>query len=199
MNGKKNRRFLNFIINKDIQFRVAALNVIYALLILVITGFIALAPLLQDMYLSEDPRVQYQSAQAFLVLTSRLAPTIVCVVIMIVIHIMIATHRICGPMVNFKHTFESMAKGDLTRKVSLRKADYLKPEAEKINAMVDSISAMIFEIKTCHENLMTTLEKTAHPASGIDPGAEPQKSLVLIREEAQQIRERLDRFSLLNI
>ncbi len=199
MNGKKNRKLLNFIVNKDIQFRVAALNVIYALLILVITGVIAMGPLLQDMYLSEDPGVQYQSAQAFLVLTSRLAPTFVCVVIMIVIHIIIATHRICGPMVNFEHTFERMAKGDLTRKVSLRKADYLKPEAEKINAMVDSISSMIFETKTCHENLMTVLENTVQQASGMDAEGDLKQSMALLRKEAQQVQEKLDRFSLLNI
>lgn len=198
MNGKQNRRLLNFLVNKDIQFRVAALNVIYALLILVITGFIALGPLLQDMYLSEDPGVQYQSAQAFLVLTSRLTPTAVCVVAMIVIHIIIATHRICGPMVNFKHTFESMARGDLTRKVSLRKADYLKPEAEKINAMVDSISSMIFETRTCHENLMTVLENTDQRAFERDP-ENFEQFMARIREEAQQVREKLDRFSLLNI
>ncbi len=158
-----------------------------------------MGPLLQDMYLSEDPGVQYQSAQAFLVLTSRLAPTFVCVVIMIVIHIIIATHRICGPMVNFEHTFERMAKGDLTRKVSLRKADYLKPEAEKINAMVDSISSMIFETKTCHENLMTVLENTVQQASGMDAEGDLKQSMALLRKEAQQVQEKLDRFSLLNI
>jgi len=102
-------------------------------------------------------------------------------------------------MVNFEHTFESMAKGDLTRKVSLRKADYLKPEAEKINAMVDSISSMIFETKTCHEKLMTALENTAQQTSGMDSEGDLKQSMALLREKAQQVREKLDRFSLLNI
>ena len=50
------------------------------------------------------------------------------------------SHRFCGPLINFGHTFAKMAEGDFSSKVHLRKNDFLKAEAAQVNAIIDRLN-----------------------------------------------------------
>lgn len=137
------RQWRNLLIHKKLQLRLISINLIYMLLIIIATFAVQFSPLLQDMFFSGDQEVQYQAAQIFLPLLQRFVPAVIVMFILIFLHQMLFTHRIFGPLINFTHTFERIAEGDLSRKVQLRKADFLDAEGEKINRMTETISRYI--------------------------------------------------------
>ena len=77
------------------------------------------------------------------------------------IHQIIMSHKFCGPLVNFVNSFKKVSKGDLTRKIHLRRYDLLKGEARQLNEMIDGLSNKIVEIKNENNLLVATLENAA--------------------------------------
>ena len=126
MAQKYKRKWINYIVDWDLQFRIISQSLIYMFFIVLITVGVILSPLIYNMVFSTNLDVQYQSAQTFLVLVKRLVPAIIVVLVLFTVHQIIITHKICGPLVNFSHTFKRLAEGDLTRKIYLRQGDLLK-------------------------------------------------------------------------
>ena len=97
-------------------------------------------------------------------------------------------------MVNFNYTVKSIAKGNLTRKVSIRKGDYLREECDNINEMVDSLGRFIANINTSHERLTSVIEEAR--AQVDDTGAERKvaETLDMAKREALSVKEGLSIF-----
>ena len=74
---------------------------------------------------------------------------------------LIVTHQVCGPLVNFKNSFDRISQGDLTRKVRLRKNDLLKAEAMQFNQMLDHLSAHIEDVKNDNRMMFSVLQSLA--------------------------------------
>jgi len=190
------RKFRNYLINKNIQFRIVFTNLVYMAIIILITAAVILSPLYRDMFLSHDMDVQYKAAQTFLTLAKRLIPALLLMFFLVFVHQILITHRICGPLVNFSHTFKSIAEGDLTRKVYLRKGDYLREECERINAMIDSLSASIGHIKDDHGKLIKLLEETISRVDDIATKKKIDEALSILKQEANLIGKDLSIFRL---
>jgi methyl-accepting chemotaxis protein len=127
------------------------------MLMVVISGII-LSPVLLDMFMSNDLDTQYTSAQKFLSLAKQVVPAVIILFILFFIHLTIITHKICGPLINFTKTFSKISRGDFSSKVKLRKGDYLKYECDKINEMIDSLSASIRSARENQTEIVDTLE-----------------------------------------
>lgn len=139
--GDKNRRQKkNIFINKGLQFRIIMISLVYMFMVMIVTTGAILFPYLYDMITSSDIDVQYSAAQTFLVLAKRLMPSTVILFILVIVHQLFVTHRICGPLVNFTNTFKTIGSGNLNHRVKLRKGDYLMRECEAINSMIDGLS-----------------------------------------------------------
>lgn len=141
MKLKKNqRRFKNFMIRKDVQLPVIVINLIFLGFVCAVLILVLLSPLYHDMLSAEDLWVQHVSGSLFLILLQRLALAMLLILILATVHQVILSHRFCGPLVNFGHTFTKMADGDFSRKVHLRKNDFLKAEASQVNAIIDRLN-----------------------------------------------------------
>jgi len=106
---------------------------------------------------------------------------------------MIINHRFCGPLVNFSHTFKKISQGDLTRKIFLRRYDFLKNEAAQVNDMIDSLSDHIMTLKKDHEQLLSKLNEV----SGSEmERAEYQNALETIRKQAEICQNHLSVFKI---
>jgi methyl-accepting chemotaxis protein len=141
MKLKKNqRRFKNFMIRKDVQLPVIVINLIFLGFVCAVLILVLLSPLYHDMLSTEDLWVQHVSGSLFLILLQRLALAMLLILILATVHQVILSHRFCGPLVNFGHTFTKMADGDFSRKVHLRKNDFLKAEALQVNAIIDRLN-----------------------------------------------------------
>lgn len=188
------RKWQNYLINKNIQLRLVLTNLVYMVVIIVITLAVLLSPLFQSMFFSEDLNVQYEAAQTFLTLLKRLVPAIVVLFTLVFVHQILMTHRICGPLVNFDHTFRRIMQGDFTRRVHLRRGDYWNEECERINAMLDSLSQFITKVKTSHERLMAVLEEVLKEVQDLDTKQKVAEALDIVKREALQVKEYLSVF-----
>ena len=158
---KNNRKIKNYLIMKHVQLKIAITNLIYMVLLLVVVVLTILSPLYLDIFQSVELCNQYFSAKLFIVLLERLAYSLVILFILAFIHQIVITHKICGPLVNFANTFKKMSEGNLTRKIFLRRHDFLQDEAGQANEMIDVLSSFVSKIKNENRLLRATLEDAA--------------------------------------
>jgi methyl-accepting chemotaxis protein len=188
------RKFRNYLINKDLQLRLIRNNLFYLLICVIVTVSMLLYPLIHDMMFLPDIESQYRAAQTFLLLVKWLVPAILIVLVLFMGHTIITTHRICGPLVNFTHTFDRLAQGDLTRKVYTRKGDYLKSECERINLMIDGISGIINRLFANHNQLLATLQSLNEQAKDTEIKEKLEASLKIIKQDGEYVSDTLSRF-----
>lgn len=168
MKQKNNtRKIKNYMIMKNVQLKIAITNIIYMLLLLTVIVLTILSPLYLDIFQSIDLCNQYFSAKMFIILLERLAYSLVILLILAFIHQIVITHKICGPLVNFTNTFKKISEGDLTRKIFLRRHDFLHNEAHHVNEMIDVLSSFVSKIKNENRLLRLTLEEAT--TDGMDP------------------------------
>jgi methyl-accepting chemotaxis protein len=154
---------------KNVQLKIAITNLVYMLLLLAVIVVTILSPLYLDISQSIELCGQYFSAKMFIVLLERLAYSLVILLILAFIHQIVITHKICGPLVNFRNTFNKISQGDLTRKIFLRRHDFLQTEAHQVNEMIDMLSTFVTNIKHDNSELRSTLQ------SALNGRMEPEK------------------------
>jgi methyl-accepting chemotaxis protein len=96
-------------------------------------------------------------------------------------------------MINFSKTFDRISQGDLTRKVFIRRHDFLKNEARQINEMIDALSNRITTIKTANDLLLSALEKVGN--SDIEKGKSGH-ALHMVKKQAHLCHEHLSEFKI---
>jgi methyl-accepting chemotaxis protein len=198
METKYKRSIRHFLTDKDLQLHLLAQSLIYSIVVVIVAIGIVLYPLISDMVQSQDAERQYQAARALIALAKWLVPAVIIVLTLFMGHMIVVTHRICGPLINFTHTFDKLAEGDLTRKVQLRTHDYLKSECERINHMIEGISGIIARLMTDHERLMVTLEGLKEQINDMDTKQRFEDALEMIRKDAAYVSETLCRFKVEN-
>jgi methyl-accepting chemotaxis protein len=176
METKYKRSIRNFLTDKDLQLHLLVQSLIYSIIVVIVAVGIVLYPLIRDMLQSQDLDRQYQAAQALIALAKWLVPAVI----------------------NFSHTFNRLAEGDLTRKVHLRNHDYLKSECERINHMIEGISGIITRLTTDHQRLMVTLQDLKDQINDIETRQKFEAALEMIRKDAAYVSETLSQFKLEN-
>ena len=157
---KNKRKLRNLLIDLRVQNRVIVVNLLFMMLVMVLTFAIIYTHLaeseidssgilnfpLGDLNVSLSLKLIF--LYFFLFLTFILS--IICQLFM--------THRVCGPLVNFCNTYKKIAGGDFLKRVHLRKEDLLQEEADQFNEMVTCISELVNELKTENERLNSAVE-----------------------------------------
>jgi len=117
----------------------------------------------------------------------------IAILFLALIHNILANHKLCGPLVNFSNTFKKIAQGDLTRKVFLRRYDFLKTEANQINEMIDFLSDHITAIKKDNDRLLSVLKE-------VDTGKmeknKYENALNTVKKQANLCNEHLSKFKI---
>lgn len=188
---KSQRRFRNYIIKKDLQLRSIFYNMIFLLIIALITLVTALAPMLQKMMQPYDIEAQYYAAVTLLSFLKRWTPAMAFVLVIFFVHQTLLTHRICGPLVNFMHTIRAIAKGDLTRKCTIRNADFLNKECNEINQMIDGLTELLSEAQSEGENLFALFERDKLSSYTEE---ELENTLQLAKEKVDGFKQSLSTF-----
>jgi methyl-accepting chemotaxis protein len=198
MGNEYKRSFRNYLIDTDLQLHLVRQSLIYVLAILFVMVSILLYPLVRDMMFSNDLDREYRAAQTFLMLIQWLIPAILIMLVLLMARLIVMTHRMCGPLLNFTRTFNKLAEGDLTRKVYLRKHDYFKAECDRINKMIDGITSIIGPLLTDHEKLTVTLQDLKGRVNDLDTKEKIEYSLTIINQEAKYVSEALAHFKVQN-
>jgi methyl-accepting chemotaxis protein len=161
------------------------------LLMVAVIVLTILAPLYLDIFQSVDLCNQYFSAKMFIILLERFAFALLILLAIAFLHQIVLTHKFCGPLVNFEKTFKRISEGDLTRKIFLRRYDFLQNEASQVNEMMDGLSNLLAKIKKENSLLLSMLEEASGSAKA------PQKTNAVLRKAAEhaiQCREYLSKF-----
>jgi methyl-accepting chemotaxis protein len=189
MGNRHKRKLRNYFIAKNFQSRVIFTNLIYVLIILLITVGVLLGPTILDMLAGSNPETQHEATISFFEAARPLIPAAIVLVVLTVIHMIIITHRICGPLVNFAHTFQKVSTGDLTRRVVLRKGDYLKAEGDKINIMIDGLSNLILGLRRNHGDLVSVLKHLKRQVGNSEIRKNVEDALEILENEEKLVSE----------
>jgi nitrate/nitrite-specific signal transduction histidine kinase len=188
--NKRPRKLHNYLIARDIQLRIVITNFLYLCLISLVLILVVLSPYFYDIFKNDELWVQYLSAKMFLVLLDRLVIALPLIFLISFIHFIVLTHRFCGPLINIKNTIQEVARGNFTRKVYLRKNDFLKEEAATLNHMIDELSGYFEDIR---ENNVTLLAMLKEKRDAGKQGVEENHFIKEIEENARHTRNILDK------
>lgn len=156
----------NYFIKKRFQ-----LSFLYRFLLLLLVESLLIAGLF--MYISSDTlttgyfnyilKIERTSDFFFVSLLLIISIVVIGMAIIGMILFILLSHRIAGPLYRFEHDLEEMAKGDLTKRISLRKTDQLTELKEALNTMVDSLDQRIGRIKNSASRSKDLLSKKDDP------------------------------------
>jgi methyl-accepting chemotaxis protein len=190
-NKRKIKNYLT--VNKN-QFKLTMSNLGFSVLIIVVIIITVLSPFYYDIYRGNDVYFHNYSAKIFLTLLERLSFALITILLLAILYQILQvvfTHKFYGPMVNFSKTFNRISQGDLTRKVSVRRNDFLKNEARQINEMIDALSARISAVKTANDRLLSALE---HVGSSDIEKDMPEHVLEIVKKHAHLCDKHLSEF-----
>ena len=194
MKREANRRQLkNYLVVNKFHLKLLVINLIYVLFIFAVIIGEILFPFYQDMFKINDMYAQHYSAKFFIVLLNRLSIALLVILVFIFLYQVMVNHKFCGPLVNFSNTFQKISQGDLTRKIFLRRHDFLKNEAAQVNGMIDSLSERIMTLKKDHDSLLSALEgmSKVEMAQG-----EYQDALETLKKQADICNKHLSEFKI---
>jgi methyl-accepting chemotaxis protein len=187
------RKLKNYLIANKTHLKIVLANLILMVLVFAVIVVTILSPFYHDIFIMDDLYSQHYSAKFFLVLLDRLFFAFIAILLLALIHNVLANHKLCGPLVNFSKTFKKIAHGDLTRKVFLRRYDFLKTEAHQVNDMIDFLSDYITKIKKDNERLLSALEE-------VDTGKmeknKYENALNTVKKQANLCNEHLSKFKI---
>ena len=187
------RKLKNYLMANKSQLKIALANLLLVVLVVAVIFFTILRPFYQDIFLMDDLYSQHYSAKFFLVLLDRSSIAFIAILLLALIHNILANHKLCGPLVNFSNTFKKIAQGDLTRKVFLRRYDFLKTEAHQINEMIDFLSGHIKAIKKDNDRLLSALEEVGN---GEIERNTYENAFKIVKKQANLCNEHLSKFKI---
>ncbi|MBF0496567.1 MAG: hypothetical protein HQK58_08345 [Deltaproteobacteria bacterium] len=158
MKWNSRRSIKNYLIDRELQLRLLLVVLVYVFSVVVIELGLVFIPVAYDMVFSSNLATQYRAANELISLTQKLVPALLVLGLAISIHIILLTHRICGPLFNFSNAFKRISDGDLSRKVIIRQHDYLIKQQNDINQMIDGLTERLLCLREDTRRLRTIVD-----------------------------------------
>jgi methyl-accepting chemotaxis protein len=165
---KGNRKLKNYLFVNKAQVTIGLGNMLLLTLVFGIICVAILSPFFSDIFHSEDLQLQALSAKIFILLLERSAVAFGIIIMLVGTYQMIIVHRVCGPIVNFDNSLDALSKGDLTNKAHLRRHDFFRDEAEKLNQGLAMLTTVIGDQQTSNEEILADI------ASALEHGDCPE-------------------------
>jgi len=132
------------IIIDNLQYRLLIVGIIYfAMVVFIFACGVFVPVIIQLEKAGISSREAQNAAHQFLVLHERVWPPLGLAFVLLVVHSILVSHRIAGPLYRIRAVLGSVGRGDLSGKITLRKNDYLKKDADTVSAMIDSLREKI--------------------------------------------------------
>ncbi|HUV36023.1 MAG TPA: hypothetical protein VMX58_03690 [Patescibacteria group bacterium] len=130
------------------QLRIVGVAVCHFMLVILIFVSALFLPIIIELQSGDisSPHVQ-AAARGFLFLHNRLWAPLLGALVLLVLHNIIVTHRIAGPLYRFRRYLKSVGDGDLSSPIKFRKKDYLKKEAQVASCMVESLRDKVASVE----------------------------------------------------
>ncbi len=175
------------VINRPLQYKFLGIILAYGMIAVILVAVFLFVP---DVLIMNDEEASFELRQAasqrILLLYSRFWIMILGLIFVTGLHSWRAFHRVVGPLFRFKWAFEKISEGKLNFLVRLRKKDYLDPEAQKLNQMIDVLAKKWESVQTACMDSIQSLEKLEQ---SVDKKSMNEKE---IRQNLQIHRKRLE-------
>lgn len=159
-NQKRKKRRLYSVINRPLQYKFLGMVLAYGMITVILVAAFLFVP---DVLIMNDEEASFELRQAasqrILLLYSRFWITILGLIFVTGLHSWRAFHRVVGPLFRFKWAFEKISEGKLNFLVRLRKKDYLDPEAQKLNKMIDVLAGKWENVQSACTDSIKSLEE----------------------------------------
>jgi methyl-accepting chemotaxis protein len=176
------------------QYRLVAISATHFGLALLVFLTALLLPLMLQL---DDPAVDYlekkRVADVLLFFNEQVWLPLGAVFLLLTVHSLFVSHRICGPLYRFRAVFKALGQGNLDVRANIRKHDYLQAEARAINDMIGSLQARIHDLAEQTELLA---KGTDQLKEAMDAGAktEARKALEAVTARVEGLRGRVASF-----
>lgn len=131
------------VIVDNIQYRLLIAGIIYFATVVLVFACGVFVPVIVQLEKGGASYEAMEAAQQFLVLHERVWPPLILAFALLIVHSVLTSHRIAGPLFRIRAVLNTVGGGDLTQKIILRKKDFLKKDADTVNAMIESLRKKI--------------------------------------------------------
>jgi methyl-accepting chemotaxis protein len=179
-----------------LQYRLLGITLLHVGVVVTVFVLVLFVPLILQLKSHTRSYAEKQDAAAqFLFLHTHLWPALVLVFVLLVLHSVVVSHRIAGPLYRFRRVLEAVAGGDLSVRATIRKHDYLWKEAAAIDA---TIVALGTRIQAVDEQAKALRAAFAELGSAVDGGSTValDRSVRLLDARLATLQERVGQFRL---
>ena len=138
---------------------------------------------LYRLIVTEAPSLAAAASQFNLVILVKL---ILYLALMLLISVFVS-HRFAGPIFRFEKSAQSVAKGDLTHRVSLRTGDELMELQEEFNAMIAGLQVLVQKDRNLAAHLAARVEDIAKKLP--EGAAAAREELASLKLELQHLTQ----------
>lgn len=177
------------------QYRLVAISAAHFGLVLLVFLAALFLPLMLRL---DDPSATWvekqQIANVILFFNERVWLPLGAVFLLLTVHSLFVSHRICGPLYRFRAVLKALAEGDLAIRANIRKHDYLHGEAQVINEMIKSLES---RIRSLDDQVVILGEGAAQLKEAMNAGAkvEVQKALEYVESQLEGLQGQLAYFA----
>lgn len=142
------------------QYRLIAYHVLYVGIVLISlygAGVFELVGTVGDASLSTAERAD--AARVLLYLHGRVLPIVLPLLAALLLHSMIVSNRIAGPLYRFCAVWRGIGEGDFVSDARIRKKDYLWREAGELNHMIERLNGLACRAQADGQALIEGLER----------------------------------------
>ena len=148
MDLKRILRRRKFVVDKGLQYRMVLYSVGYILFYLVAIGAGLFIPLMIQLSRTDQTSPEALAiATSFLYLHYHFWPVALLAMFVVVLHSILVSHRLAGPLYRFRRIFRDLKEGTIPKAAHLRRGDLLQAEMQSINEMLETLSSRISDIQ----------------------------------------------------
>lgn len=148
------------ILVNNFQYRLILGNFLYLASVVLAFVVVLFAPVVATLLDNSVSLSQREvAAHQLLVMHERVWFAIPVLIALCILHSVLVSHRIAGPLHRFKQIFAKLAKGDLSMDINVRRHDYLREEAEIMTGMVREMGNRVRAIREDHRQASMTLPR----------------------------------------
>ena len=191
-------KFVNFPRKKYIvdvlQYRMLLTSLLYVLAVVLVFTGVLFVPLMMTLNMEavSSPAAR-DAARYFLFLHTRVWPPTLALIVLLVVHNIVFSHRIAGPLYRIRNELRRIGDGNLFVQVKLRKNDYLDKEAASVNEMVEALRVKMRGIDQNQKKasaVLTALQKAIARGSVDEMGREIDE----LEDTLERLRNSVDQF-----
>jgi methyl-accepting chemotaxis protein len=175
------------VIVDNLQYRLLIAGIMYFSMVVLIFASAVFVPVIMQVDRSGASVYEMQdSARQFLVLHERVWPPLICAFVLLIMHSILTSHRIAGPLYRIRAVLKLVGEGDISQRIKLRRNDYMNKEADIANEMMDSLSEKIDRLKSYRKVVSTRLATLGRSAQA--------GSMDEVARQADELSEDFDAF-----